>query len=171
MVATSGSITGGDRMCGAISGNRTNCSSHATPRTWTPERPSRNTPTRPMRSRCSLNKWRFLRVLEKSTTPSSEENHSSSETNDESKNSRKRRRRSNRKVSVQISFEDGDRLRRVVISVCAFGITTLAKLSSGQTDKSQKLSIGSLNQESSGTNAVSLIESVIGTAVRAAVKP
>ena len=47
----------------------------------------------------------------------------------------------------------------------------LAKLSSGQTDKSQKVSIGSLNQESSATNAVSLIESVIGAAVRAAVKP
>jgi hypothetical protein len=47
----------------------------------------------------------------------------------------------------------------------------LAKLSSGQTDKSQKVSIGSLNQESSATNAVALIESVIGAAVRAAVKP
>ena len=47
----------------------------------------------------------------------------------------------------------------------------LAKLSSGQTDKSQKVSIGSLNQESSATNTVNLIESVIGAAVRAAVKP
>ena len=47
----------------------------------------------------------------------------------------------------------------------------LAKLSSGQTDKSQKVSIGSLNQESSATNAVNLIESVVGAAVRAAVKP
>ena len=47
----------------------------------------------------------------------------------------------------------------------------LAKLSSGQTDKSQKVSIGSLSQESSATNAVNLIESVVGAAVRAAVKP
>ena len=47
----------------------------------------------------------------------------------------------------------------------------LAKLSSGQTDKSQKVSIGSLNQESSATNAVTLIESVVAAAVRAAVKP
>ena len=47
----------------------------------------------------------------------------------------------------------------------------LAKLSSGQTDKSQKVSIGALNQESSGTNAVNLVESVVGAAVRAAVKP
>ena len=47
----------------------------------------------------------------------------------------------------------------------------LAKLSSGQTDKSQKVSIGSLSQESSGTNAVTLAETVVGTAVRAAVRP
>ena len=47
----------------------------------------------------------------------------------------------------------------------------LAKLSSGQTDKSQKVSIGLLNQESSGSNAVSLVESVVGAAVRAAVRP
>lgn len=44
----------------------------------------------------------------------------------------------------------------------------LAKLSSGQTDKSQKVSIGSLSQESSATNAVTRIESVVGAAVRAA---
>jgi hypothetical protein len=44
----------------------------------------------------------------------------------------------------------------------------LAKLSSGQTDKSQKVSIGSLSQENSATNAVTLIESVVGATVRAA---
>jgi hypothetical protein len=47
----------------------------------------------------------------------------------------------------------------------------LTKLNSGQTDKSQKVSIGSLNQESSGSNAISFAESVVGAAVRAAVKP
>jgi hypothetical protein len=47
----------------------------------------------------------------------------------------------------------------------------LAKLSSGQTDKSQKVSIGSLSQESSATNAASFVESIVGAAVRAAVKP
>ena len=47
----------------------------------------------------------------------------------------------------------------------------LAKLSSGQTDKSQKVSIGSLSQESSASNAVNLVESIVGAAVRAAVKP
>ena len=47
----------------------------------------------------------------------------------------------------------------------------LAKLSSGQTDKSQKVSIGSLTQESSATNSASFAESIVGAAVRAAVKP
>ena len=47
----------------------------------------------------------------------------------------------------------------------------LAKMSSGQTDKSQKVSIGSLTQESSASNAVGFAESIVGAAVRAAVKP
>ena len=47
----------------------------------------------------------------------------------------------------------------------------LAKLSSGQTDTSQKVSIGSLSQESSATNAATLIEAAVGAAVRAAVRP
>ena len=47
----------------------------------------------------------------------------------------------------------------------------LSKLNSGQTDKSQKVAIGSLNQESSGSNALSFAETVVGAAVRAAVKP
>jgi hypothetical protein len=47
----------------------------------------------------------------------------------------------------------------------------LAKLSSGQTDKSQKVSIGSLTQESSASNAVGFVESIVSAAIRAAVKP
>ena len=47
----------------------------------------------------------------------------------------------------------------------------LAKLSSGQTDKSQKVSIGSLTQESSATNAVTFAEGIVSAAVRAAVRP
>lgn len=47
------------------------------------------------------------------------------------------------------------------------GAVDQSRLSSGQTDKSQKVSIGSLNQESSATNAVPLIVA----APRAAVKP
>ena len=47
----------------------------------------------------------------------------------------------------------------------------LSKLSRGQTDKSQKVSLGSLTQKSSATNVVTLVESIVGAAVRAAVKP
>jgi len=45
----------------------------------------------------------------------------------------------------------------------------LTKLSSGQTDKSQKVSIGGLNQESSGTNAVVLIQVLSDAAAKAMV--
>jgi hypothetical protein len=47
----------------------------------------------------------------------------------------------------------------------------LGKLASGQTDKSQRISVGSLSQESSASNALSFAESIVGAAVRAAVKP
>ena len=46
----------------------------------------------------------------------------------------------------------------------------LAKLSSGQTDKSQKIAIGALNQESSGSNVATFAESIVGAAVKAAVE-
>jgi len=46
----------------------------------------------------------------------------------------------------------------------------LLKLSSGQTDKSQKVAICSLSQENRGSNALSFPETVIGAAVRTAVK-
>lgn len=38
----------------------------------------------------------------------------------------------------------------------------LAKVSSGQTDKSQRVAIGSLNQEASGTNAVAILNALAG---------
>jgi hypothetical protein len=47
----------------------------------------------------------------------------------------------------------------------------LAKLRTTMTDKSQGVGIAGLEQESSATNAVSLVESVVGAAIRAAVKP
>jgi hypothetical protein len=46
----------------------------------------------------------------------------------------------------------------------------LGKLASGQTDKSQKISVGSLSQETSATNAASFAESIVGAAIRAAVR-
>ena len=45
----------------------------------------------------------------------------------------------------------------------------LAKLSSGQTGTKQEVAIGSLRQQSEGSNAVNFAESVVGAAVRAAV--
>lgn len=44
----------------------------------------------------------------------------------------------------------------------------LAKLTATTTDKSQRIGVGSIAQESSATNAVVLIESVVGAAVKAA---
>jgi hypothetical protein len=64
-----------------------------------------------------------------------------------------------------------ERVTRVGAATLFDSKSELAKLSTGQTDKSQKVTIGALNQESSGTNTVSLVESVVGAAVRAAVKP
>ena len=64
-----------------------------------------------------------------------------------------------------------ERVTRVSAGTLLDSKSELSKLSSGQTEKSQKVAIGSLNQESSGSNAVSFAESVVGAAVRAAVKP
>lgn len=68
---------------------------------------------------------------------------------------------------------DGSVERVTVVKAGTFfdGQSALAKLSSGQTDKSQKVSLGSLNQETSGSNALSLAEAIVGTAVCAAVRP
>ena len=64
-----------------------------------------------------------------------------------------------------------ERVTRVSAGTLLDSKSELTKLNSGQTDKSQKVSIGSLSQESSGSNAVSFAESVVDAAVRAAVKP
>ena len=64
-----------------------------------------------------------------------------------------------------------ERVTRVTAGTLFDSKSELSKLSSGQTDKSQKVSIGSLTQESSATNVVTLVESIVTAAVRAAVKP
>ena len=64
-----------------------------------------------------------------------------------------------------------ERVTRVSAGTFSDSKSELSKLSSGQTDKSQKVAIGSLDQESSGSNVVSFAEPVVGAAVRAAVKP
>ncbi len=47
----------------------------------------------------------------------------------------------------------------------------LAKLKASTTDKTQSIGVGSVANESSGTNAVTLIESVVSAAIRAGIKP
>jgi hypothetical protein len=47
----------------------------------------------------------------------------------------------------------------------------LAKLRASTSDKTQSTSVGALNAESAGSNAVSLFEAGISAAVKAAVKP
>jgi len=64
-----------------------------------------------------------------------------------------------------------ERVTQVTASTLLDSKSELAKLSSGQTGKAQKVSIGALDQESSATNATGLAEAVVGAAVRAAVKP
>jgi len=47
----------------------------------------------------------------------------------------------------------------------------LTQLKAGQTKTTQTVGIGSLNQEASASNIVTLTEAVVGAAVRAAIKP
>jgi len=47
----------------------------------------------------------------------------------------------------------------------------IAKLRASTTDKTQGLSVGHLNEESSSTNTVDLVERVVGAVVKAAIKP
>ena len=55
-----------------------------------------------------------------------------------------------------------ERVTRVKAGTLFDSKSELAKLSTGQTDKWQKVSIGALNQESSATNATGLVEAVGG---------
>ena len=64
-----------------------------------------------------------------------------------------------------------ERVTRVNAGTFFDSKSELSKLTTGQTDKTQRVALGSLNQESSGSNVVSFVESVVGAAVRAAVKP
>ena len=70
-------------------------------------------------------------------------------------------------------LQDGstERVTRVNAGTFFDSKSELSKLTTGQTDKTQRVAIGSLSQESSGSNVVGFAESVVGAAVRAAVKP
>ena len=48
--------------------------------------------------------------------------------------------------------------------------SSLAKLRASTTDKTQGMTIGSLTQDSSGTNASTLLKEVVGAAVEAAIR-
>ena len=76
------------------------------------------------------------------------------------------------KVSER-KLQDGstERITQVKAGTLFDSKSELSKLSTGQTDKTQRVALGSLNQESSASNAVTFAESVVGAAVRAAVKP
>ncbi len=47
----------------------------------------------------------------------------------------------------------------------------IAKLRASTTDKTQGLTVGSLNEEASSTNVVDIVERVVGAVVKAAIKP
>ena len=51
------------------------------------------------------------------------------------------------------------------------GRSSIAKARASTTDKSQGLTLSGVEQESNGSNAVSIVSEVVGAAVRAAVKP
>lgn len=73
--------------------------------------------------------------------------------------------------SVQVKTDpDGTRIEsRQIITTFWDSKSSVAKLRASTTDKTQGLTVGSITEESSGTNAVELTERVIGAAVRAAV--
>lgn len=74
--------------------------------------------------------------------------------------------------SVQTDMTDKAGVRTVKTEVRARTLfdskSELSKLTATTTEKTQRIGIGSLAQESSATNAVALIEAVVGAAVKAA---
>jgi len=74
--------------------------------------------------------------------------------------------------SVQIKTDpDGSKTEsRQTITTLFDAKSEVSKLRASTTDKTQGLTLGSLSDESSGSNVVSLTESVVGAAVSAAIK-
>lgn len=68
---------------------------------------------------------------------------------------------------------DGTEIRTVTTRATAYTLFTsksaLANFKASQTDKSQGASVGALTQEASGSNAVNLVERIVGAAIKAAV--
>jgi len=77
-------------------------------------------------------------------------------------------------TQTDVSYEKGAPSRTITTrasSVTFFDSkSSLASFKATQTDKTQTASVGSLNQEASGTNATALIESVTKGAMEGAIK-
>jgi hypothetical protein len=72
--------------------------------------------------------------------------------------------------------EQGNPTREITTRATAYtffaGQSSLASWKASQTDKTQGATVGNLTQEANaGTNLIALVETVIGAAVRAAMKP
>lgn len=76
-------------------------------------------------------------------------------------------------VQVETRGEGAGTVRlesRQVITTFFDSKTSVAKLRVTNTDKSNGLSVGAITEEASATNAVDLIERIVGAAIRAAAK-
>lgn len=72
-------------------------------------------------------------------------------------------------VQVETSLDGSRRETRQTISTFWDSKSEVSKVRATTTDKSQGLSIGSVSESSSGTNATDLVKSAVGAAVSAAV--
>ena len=70
---------------------------------------------------------------------------------------------------------DGKPLRQITTTATAYTFGTsksqLANFKASQTDKTQGTTVGSLAQESNGSNAVNIVQAVTEAAIRATLKP
>ncbi len=79
-------------------------------------------------------------------------------------------------TQTDTSYVNGDTSREVTTHAAAYtffaGRSALASWKASQTDKTQGASVGNLSVESNaGTNLNAIVETVVGAAVKAAVKP
>jgi len=77
-------------------------------------------------------------------------------------------------TQTDMTYEKGQPLRQITTQAKSRTFfdsrSSLASFKATQTDKSQTASVGSLNQDASGTNAVDLVTKITGAVVNAAIK-
>lgn len=77
-------------------------------------------------------------------------------------------------TQTDTSYDKGQPTRTITTRATAHTLfsakSALANFKATQTDKSQGASVGGLTQETSGSNAVALVEKIVGAAVGGAVK-